>query len=164
LPRRRNAEERARQHGDAEGKQQNDRVDADVRNRQQVRRQDRVDAANRPHGADHANHTANERQRQAFDQQLPQQSRPARAHRRAYRNLPLSRGGASEQQVRDIRTRDEKDAADGAEQHEQTRAELRTHERVGHRQEADAPVLHLGILLSDPRGDGVPSRPEPAAG
>jgi hypothetical protein len=132
VARRRNAKQDAGDHGDAHGEQQDRRIDADVRNRQEVWRQCAVDRTHGPDGAEHPEAAAEHRQDDALREQLPQQARLARAHCRANRDLPLARRGASEEQVGDVRARDEQHAADGAEQHEQADAQLRAHEGIGH--------------------------------
>ncbi len=67
---------------------------------------------------------AREREDDALRQQLPHQPAAAGADRGAQRNLPLPAGCAHEQQVGDVRARDQEDEADGAEQHVQRRADV----------------------------------------
>ena len=106
-------------------------------------------AASRPADA------ANRREHEALDEQLTEQPPAARAERGADRHflLPLQR--PREQQIRDVRADDHQHEEHRPEQHEQRRPQLRADERVGERDQVDAPVLHLRILLADARGDGI---------
>ena len=55
----------------------------------------------------------------SFREQLPDQARTPRTKRAAHRQLTLAGAGAREQQVGDVRARDQQHEPDGAEQHEQ---------------------------------------------
>ena len=88
-------------------------------------------------------------------QQLPNDTRPARAERRAQRDLLPAHGSAREQKIGHVRIRDQEDADDRAEQNiergphvaDQVLAQ-RLHERRRSR------LLVSGYCFSEARGDG----------
>src|SRR5205807_7001649 len=94
---------------------------------------------------------AEQRQRKAFGEQLTKQPGAARAHRRADGDFFLPRGRPGEQQIRDVRARDQQNERDRRQQDEQSRLQRRADERVEEGDETDAPVLHLGVLRGDSR-------------
>ena len=69
------------------------------------------------------------REAQAFGQQLPDQAAAARAERQAHRHLAVPRRGARQQQVAEIRARDEQHEPCGAEQHEERLGEAAAQRR-----------------------------------
>ena len=73
---------------------------------------------------DQAEHAADDRQHDAFGQQLADDPAARAADRRADRDLAPAAGRAHEQEVRDVGAGDEQHEADGADQHEQRRADV----------------------------------------
>ena len=67
--------------------------------------------------SDEAEHAAGERQHDALGQQLADDAAAAGADRRADRDLAPPAGRAHQQQVRDVRARDQQHEADGAGEH-----------------------------------------------
>ena len=65
-----------------------------------------------------------QRQQQAFDQELTDQPRPRRANRQTNGDLPLAHRGARQQQVREVRARDQEDQPDRSEEYEQGSADV----------------------------------------
>ena len=108
----------ARQAGRVDGEQ---RADAD-------------DAENRPE------HAAGERQHDALGQQLAHDAAAARADGGAHGNLAPPAGRAHEQQVGDVRAGDQQHEADGADEHQQRRADVGD-ERFAHRHRREDGVL-----------------------
>ena len=66
-----------------------------------------------------AERAADDRQHHALGEQLADDAAARAAERGADRDLALAARGAHQQQVRDVRARDQQHEADGAEQHEQ---------------------------------------------
>ena len=69
-------------------------------------------------------HAAGQREQDAFGQQLPDDAAASRADGRADRDLALAARRAHEQQVGDVRARDQQDEADGAEQDPERRPDV----------------------------------------
>ena len=95
-------------------------------------------------------HAAHQRQHDALGQQLPHDPAAAGAHRRADRDLPLADGRAHQQQVRDIRARDQQDEGDRAQQHPQRRPHVADDDLL-HRLDAEAALAaqRVGKLLAE---------------
>ena len=78
--------------------------------RRKVRRQEeRAQACAAPLGDEQPRAAAERGQNQAFDEQLPKQSRARDAQRQPHRDLASPAHGAGEQQIRDVRAGDEQD-------------------------------------------------------
>ena len=92
---------------------------------------------------EHAEDAADSRQEQALGEQLPDEADPLGAERRADRHLAHAADGPRQHQVGDVRARDEQQAADRAEEHEQRQPDA-ADEPVGERAEADP---HLRVRL-----------------
>ena len=73
---------------------------------------------------DHAEDGANRRQHHALDQQLADNARARRADREAHGDLTLARGGARQQQVREVGAGDQQHEPGRRQQHDQRLAEL----------------------------------------
>jgi hypothetical protein len=101
----------------AEREQQHERIDRDFRRARKARGIDanqRLDARARDHEAERATH---EREQDAFGQELAQQASASGAERRADRKLAAPCFGAREQQVGQVRARDQQYEADRDLQH-----------------------------------------------
>ena len=85
--------------------------------------------------------------------------RAARAERAADRDLALARRRAREQEVRDVRRRNEQQEADRAEQHVQDLAHV-ADDGVLQRHRVERPVFRRRILPLEAGGDGVEVRPQ----
>ena len=90
---------------------------------------------------------AEHRQQHAFREQLPNEPPPARAQRHAHRDLALAHGGAREQQVGDVRARDEEHRGHGAEHDPERRTERRADDLLGEWSHGHAVVAVRGVLL-----------------
>ena len=150
-PRRRDPKEQPCGDRQPDRKRQHRTIEMHTLHRKNIRRQCAVDRVHGPARTGETRHAADHRERHALREQLAQQPRAARTHRRAHGHFPLPRGRACQQQIRNIRASNQKHKADGAQKHEQSSLELRTDERVEKGDEVDAPVAHFGILLADPR-------------
>ncbi len=105
-----------RERAGADGEEQHGAVDAHGVEARQVRRvqpRQRPRAGPREHEPGQA---AAGRQHEALGRELPQEPRAAGAERAAHRHLALARGRAREEQVRDVRARDQQHEADRHEQ------------------------------------------------
>ena len=112
MQRGRKAEHEGRQQRRAGRERQDPQVGS--RHERQVRgieRQETHQPPRQQHGEGHAGDPAGERQQQALHQELADELPPARAERRLDRHLLLSGRGAREQQVRDVRARDQQHEA-----------------------------------------------------
>ena len=113
---------------DGYGKGENRPVDAhrspagaDARDVARIEREQRSNADGAEHEAECA---ARERQHDALGEQLADDTRAARAERRADRNLVPADVGAHEQQVGDVGTRNQQDEADGPGQDQERRSDV----------------------------------------
>ena len=96
---------------------------------------------------------AQDREHQAFREQLQHQPAAAGAERSADRHLLLANGRAHEQQVRDVCAGDEDDDRDGGEQREERRAD-RTDDLFFELDDLRGLVrTRIGILLGEPLRD-----------
>ena len=113
-------------------------------------------------GEQHAKRATGDRQQHALGHELPEQPPPPRAKRGAERELPVAPFGSGQQQVRQIRARDQQDEADGSLEHPDRairaaqhlllqRLHLKEMARPRQRMERDthalAPVLHETFKL-----------------
>ncbi len=96
-------------------------VDTDARNASRVDRQQRTDADHADHEPEHATHR---REHDALRQQLADDSATARTDGGTNRELPLADGRANQQQVRDVRARDQQNEAHSGQQHPQRRSDV----------------------------------------
>lgn len=107
----------------------------------------RDDDAVGPAREERAECRADEREQDAFGEQLAHDARAARAERHADRDLALARGAARDQQIGDVRARNEEDQGDG--RHEQPQrmrvrvAQLRESIRSGPHAERPGQVVRL---------------------
>ena len=102
---------------------------------------------------EHASRAAGEAEQNAFGEQLPNESSPARAQRGPNGEFAMARGGAGEKEIGDVRAGDEEDAADRAEQGVEHGAHI-AHCVIEHRRHHDAPAfIRVGILPGELRGE-----------
>ena len=112
------------------------------------------------HGADpgeqQADRAGEERQDDALGQGLADEARPGRAERGAHGVLGASRGGAGEDEIGDVRARDQQDEPDRPEQQPQGSFGGPADDAIGQRVGDDAERgVGRRILLAELRGDGV---------
>jgi hypothetical protein len=153
--RRHDPEKQPSDDGEPHRECQHSAIHRDARNGQQIRRERMIDEADGPNRAQNSRRTANARQNHAFGEQLPNQLRTARSNRGAYSQFFLSRRGAREKQIGDIRARDQQHKSDCAEQHQQARFQIGADERFEHREDVNAPIAHFRKLLIYTRGNRV---------
>ena len=91
---------------------------------------------------------ADERDRRAFEEQLPDDAGAIGAERRPDRDFPPAARGARQQQIRDIRTGDEKHQADRSEQHQDRLARV-ADDLIEQRHDADREALVPLVLLAN---------------
>ena len=142
------SEDHAGQDGDADGERERGAVDFHGLQQRQAEALEVRHGAGREDREQQAERGAAEREHEAFGQQLADQARARRAERGPHRDLRLTRGGAGEQQVREIRARDQQDRADRREQQEQRRAEASADVRLQRREPrppARAAVLPFAV-------------------
>ena len=115
---------------------------------------DRQQRANARHAEREAEDAADQRQHDAFGEQLPHDAAAPGAQGRAHRNLAPASGRAHEQQVRDVRARDQQHEADGA---PRTSSVDRTvaHQDVAHAVDAESLVRSERVRDSS---SGTPAR------
>ncbi len=118
------AEQQARDQRDTEREEQHDRIERDLVQARQLRRlqvDQQLNAAIRERDAEHA---AEHGDRQRLRHQLPGDLPRFGAERETNRQLLLTRLGAHEKQVRDVRARHEQHESDGAKQDPQHAADV----------------------------------------
>ena len=121
------AKQQAGADRDRQREQQHDRIERDLVQPRQLRRlqvDEQLDAAVGERGADGA---ADQRDDQRLRHQLPGHAPGFGAEREADRQLLLPRLGAHQEQVGDVRARDQQHEADRAEQNPQHRADVADH-------------------------------------
>ncbi len=124
------AEDDPRQQRHAEREQEHRYVDRDARLVRHVELGHHGDdGADRAEGEQHAQRAADERQKNALGEQLPQQPLAAGADRHPDGHLPRPRGPARELQVGDVGARDQEKERDPAQQQLQARAHLAAGDR-----------------------------------
>jgi hypothetical protein len=79
----------------------------------------REQRARQEKGDGHPERAADERQQQAFGEELPHQSSARRAERKTDGDFSLAHEPAGDQQVGDVGARDQKNQADHAHQHDE---------------------------------------------
>jgi hypothetical protein len=128
------SEQDGRQQRDAEREDNRLPIDRELSNAVQIRRDRRARARETPHG-DRRAAGPEQRQEQAFGQQLADESQAAGAERRAQCHLAPSREAARQHQAGDIRADDQEDHADRARHDDEHGRELvgREVERVANR-------------------------------
>ena len=148
------AEEQAGEQGCAKGIRDHLAVDRDGREPREARRRQGLKKLRTPRSDQQACSATDQTEQQAFGQHLAQQSAPSGAERRPNRELALPRGGAGEQQVRDVGAGDQQDEAHRTEQDDQRPLDV-THDLFVHRHQADSGPGVRWIRFLQPRGDGV---------
>jgi hypothetical protein len=124
------AEQQPRDQRDANGKRQHDRIERDLAQARQARRLEvdqQLDAAIRQRGAEDA---ADECDQQRLRHQLPRHLSRFGAKRETDGQLLLTRLGTHQEQVRDVRARNEEHESNGAEQNPQHGADVADHINV----------------------------------
>ena len=118
------AKEHAGQEGDEHREGEHARVDGDLVDPWQIRRQQGAEQIQQHGSHPEPRRASQDAEQQAFREQLPDQSAPSCANGLAQRDLPPARRGAGEQQVADISRGDQQDERHGPHQHEQARAHV----------------------------------------
>jgi hypothetical protein len=155
---RRDSEQNARQdadgsqkgeHGDVHGEDDPVRLPA-VRDR-------RIERANAEDRDRQPQRAADDTEQHAFDQQLPDDAPARGAHRNADRDLARPRGRSREEEVCDVRARDEQHEADRAHHREKHGANRPAVEALVERLEIRAAYLLivLRVLADQPSPDGI---------
>ena len=127
LPRGREAEEDACREGDAKREEQHRQVDRDVGRARNAARAQRLDRTNGQIREQEPDGAAGQGQDDAFGEHLQDEPAAAGAESRADRDLFPADRRAHQQQVGDVRARDQDDHADGREEREQRRADPGDH-------------------------------------
>jgi hypothetical protein len=130
-------------------------VDTDVAGPRQVQPRQVAEGARAP-GRDQQPHRAAERrQHQALGEELAHEPQAAPAHGGADRDFAVARGGAGEQQVRDVGATDQQHEAHRAEQHEQ-RGPYLPHHSLRQRDALGLPAergwIVVRVALREPAG------------
>jgi len=118
------AEQQSRKHRHRAGESEHRQIDHDLVQPRQIRRCQSHEDLQAAVGERHAGQPADQAQRQAFDHEPTCQSSRAGAERRADRELRSACFRPDEQQIRDVRTRDQQQDADAPEQHPQELAHV----------------------------------------
>ena len=127
LERRNQAERHAGGDRDERGEGERPAVERDLIHAREIRRRERDEHAEPAPRQGEARDAAEDAERRALDQQFAHELGPAGAERRADRQLVLPAVGPHQQQVGDVRARDEQHQADRAHQHPQHRRDLSDH-------------------------------------
>ena len=163
VQRRREAEDDAGAEADRREESKHPRVEgeldpirlADVRDR----RVEQADADDRQPEAEHA---ADDRQQQAFDQQLPHDAPTGRSQRDADRDFARAVGRSREEQVGDVCARDQQHEADRAHQRQEDQLDLAAVVALVERHHRRGDVfVGRREIVREPRGDGAAAPPAP---
>ena len=153
MQRRDEAEDQAGEDGDAEGKGDDGAVHL---HRLEPRNAVGLQAREKRHTPDREQQPdagAAQREDDAFGQELPEQPTPARAQGRAHRHFRLSSGSPRQQQVGDIRARDQKDEPNRAEQHQHRLADIADHRFLQRKRRHADVAVGVWILLFESAAD-----------
>ena len=118
VQRRHQPEDHARDERDAHREQQRPHVDVNLVRTRNRRCRGAREHVSQPRCQQGARDAAGKREQQALDDQLPDNAPASGAQRQSNRDLALTRRSAGEQQVRDIRARDQEHAPDRGKQHQ----------------------------------------------
>ena len=155
LHRRREAEDQRRHEREQERRQEDAAVERRVGEPRNVGRPERDQRRRAPAGERERARRADRIEHRRLRQELPHEPPAPRAERLADRDLAVARGRARQQQVGDVRARDEHDEADGAEEDVERRLHV-AHRVVLQRRHAGAHVLvGVGILRRERAGDAA---------
>jgi hypothetical protein len=148
----RESEDNASDDGDAQCEGQHGTVDGDRVEARDVPWVHRPDDVETGLGDQQACAATQQAEHDAFRQQLPQQPLPARAERRADRHFLLTAGGACEQQVGDVRARDQQNQGNRSEEYQDgpTHVADDLFEQWNHADRERSVAL---VLLANARGD-----------
>ena len=124
LEHRHHAEQHTRQERDRDGEQQRGRVDGDLALAWKVGRRDGRQHPQRCGGDTQSENRATERQQDALEQEAARDAHPARADRRANRQLLMTPFRSDEHQVRHIRARNQQHDGDRPHQNPQQLAHV----------------------------------------
>ena len=128
VQRRRQPEQQAGDHRDRDG--EHEHRSAHGRLHRRVSRHEGEQRGNDPSRREHARDAAERGQQKAFGQQLSDQACASGAQREPHRNLTLPRGRTRQQQIADVRARDDQHERDDGEQNLERLAVLLT--ETGH--------------------------------
>ena len=152
---REHAEEQGGHEGDGEREREDRPAHGDVVEPRQAARFHLQQAAHAHGRHEHAEEPARDGQHERLAEERRQQLHAARAERRAYRQLALTRRRARQQQVDDVGAGDEEQAADRAEEDEEERPDA-TDQLIVQRHDCD--VHHrrvIAVLLLEPLRDAA---------
>src|SRR5262245_7369867 len=159
LNRRREAEEDSGHYGNDQRENQHARIDAEMivarHHPSRFLRQRDLESLDTPSGEQNADRSANERQDDAFGQQLPDDPAPGGAKRQPQRNLFHSPRRAGKRQIGDIGAGDQQHERDRGHYHQRRRF-IFAHGVFEDRENSHAPPgVRVRILLFQPSGDRV---------
>ena len=146
VQRRKQSEQQTRADGQRRGEQHDDRVDRQVHRVRRLSRQERGHQVQRPLGDDEAAEAAEDREETRLAEQLPHELSASRANRQPDRHLARARGAARQQQVRDVRARNQQHERGDAHQQRERRPRFRRHVAL-----AAAPGVKHDRLRLEPR-------------
>jgi hypothetical protein len=115
VERRRQPEEEAASDAHDSGEEKHAEIDADLVEARNVARTEPHEEIRAPEREDHAQRAARSRQQEALGHELPRQTEASRPERGPDRHLLAAGGGAGEQEVGDVRRRDQKHERDRTE-------------------------------------------------
>lgn len=112
-----------------------------------------------PQGEEETHSATEHRHDHALEQQLPNNLPATRAHCRANGKLPRPRRSACGEQVREVRTRDQQNQANSAEEQDEILAIVANQMFQERRHDRGLARVRLGIQFLEPRGDRLHLRP-----
>ena len=131
-----------------EGERQDPKIRSRLNQQRLLLRDEGDQTARQRHRQRDADRAADERQQHAFRQQLSHQLTACRAERQAHRDLALPHEAARDQQVRDVRARDQQHEPDHRHQHDE-----RGREVVAQRRIADVRLVELQLSRHEALAD-----------
>ena len=149
--------QQARQHGDDEGECEQRPAEGDLRQGEALRQRSDQQLASQE-GEDRSQQRGDEREADAFGQQLPNEAARAGTERTSHRELALARDAPGQHQVAHIAAPDQQHEDARPQEHEERSADG-SHRHVLKRHHVDAPAfIRVGERLFQPRGDRVELR------
>src|SRR5262245_45372820 len=151
LPRGRKAEDQSRQQRHQRCETERPAVYADMFGARQIGRREFDQRLYSPRRQQYAQRSAEDRQQQAFGQQLPRQPEASRAQCRAHGEFLAPRLATRERQIGHVGAGDEQDEADRAQQQPERSANI-AHHFIQQRRDEDSHLVVLDRILAPQRG------------
>ena len=142
-------EQQSRRNRQRQSEGRDGRVDADLGQARYPLRLETDERVHTPYGEQQSERASGGSENRALGQKLAHQSTASCPERAADGHLRFARRRAGEQEIRDVRARDEQHESHGAEQDEHRLPDVPDHGFVKRYRREVQPLVHVGILLRE---------------